>query len=332
MTLALGDGGTVTQRFIRDEILSRFPNPSLHELEDAAHVHLTSSEVVISTDSYIVDPPIFPGGDIGRLAVSGIVNDLVASGAIPRYLTLGLVLSVGFSINWLRQILDSLARASEEAGIEVIAGDTKVVIASNLGICITSTGVGVALHKGRHYSLSEAQVGDKIIITGCVGDHSLAVLSQREGLGFEQCVQSDCAPLNELILPLIHRQDGVHSLRDPTRGGLTGVLLDLAETTKADVWFDAAQVPVRRETAFALEMLGLDPFEMTNEGKMVVVIAMDQANEALALLQNHPLGKASAVIGEIRKPQNDKGQVICATTTGEKIVLRKDGPPLPRIC
>lgn len=337
VNLALGDGTSATQRFLRDEILARFSSPSLHELEDAAHISLGGVELVLTTDSYVVDPPVFPGGDIGRLAASGTINDLLASGAVPRFMTVGLVLGEGFVRDQLSRILDSLATAAASADVEVVAGDTKVVEQSvHLGICINTTGLGIPLWPGRRYRLTDARPGDRVLVTGTVGDHALAVLSQREGLGFERRVRSDCGPLHELILPLLRAFDGVHALRDPTRGGLSGVLHDLAEATGADVRVDATQIPVRPEVLFGCEMLGLDPIDLSNEGKMVVVVAPSEADAALAVLRRHPLGCEASLIGAICSATAHNGQVIVAGSasngTGLKVLHRLEGKSVPRLC
>jgi hydrogenase expression/formation protein HypE len=334
ITLNTGHGGRATQRFIKDEILSRFANNSLNELEDGSYVSWSNSQLVLTTDSYIVDPPIFPGGDIGRLAVSGTVNDLVASGAIPKFLSLSLVISEGFPFLKLQQILDSLASTAKESGVEIITGDTKVVEKTcNLGICINTTGIGIPVKHNHRYRLADTQIGDKIIVTGSIGDHALAVLSEREGLGFEQQIQSDCVPLNNLIIPLIQNIEGIHSLRDPTRGGLVGVLHDLAEASHLDVFIDAKSIPIKAVVNFGCEMLGLDPIELVNEGKMVVVVAQEQANDALALLKQNTLGQDAAIIGEIRPSSSYMGNVILLEDNGKKTLLvRTEGQSLPRLC
>ena len=333
VSIELGQGGVATQRFIREEIVSRFSNASLSELEDGAYFSADSRELVITTDSFIVDPPVFPGGDIGRLAVSGTVNDLVASGAVPRILTLGLVVCEGFPLATLRQILTSMAETASSCQIEVVGGDTKVLERDKLGICLNTSGIGVPVRAGYRYRLADARIGDKIIVTGTIGNHALAVLSEREGLGLERRIRSDCTPLSDLILPVLRRLDGVHALRDPTRGGLAGVLHDLAEATGVDVFIETTKLPVEREVKFACEMLGLDPLDLINEGKMVVVVSPDQTADALAILRDHPLGQQAAVIGELhpRKTQTPRVNLIRADGTAG-LVERKEGLPLPRLC
>lgn len=330
----VGAGGSRTARFIREEILTRFTAPVLSELEDAAVVELNGSQIAVSTDSYIVDPPIFPGGDIGRLAVCGTVNDLVASGAVPRFLTFGLVIAEG--TNWIevRQILDSAAAAAHEAGVTIVAGDTKVVQESSaFQLCINTAGIGTLVHADRSYALRNTQPGDAIILTGTIGDHSLAVLSAREGLGFESRVQSDCAPLVSLILPLLERHTEVRALRDVTRGGLRGVLCDLADDAYVDIEIDLDVVPIQDEVRAGCEMLGLDPIDMVNEGKMIVVVEAAGLESVLKLLRRHRQGRASTVIGKVHERVGERPLVKAHYSGGMPVVLtRYEGQPVPRLC
>jgi hydrogenase expression/formation protein HypE len=333
ITLAHGDGEAATLRFIRDEILTRFGNPILDMLEDGSWITLDSIHVVVSTDSYIVEPPVFPGGDIGELAVSGTVNDLLASGAVPHYLTFSLILAEGFPLSMLRRILDSVRQTAQSAGIQIVAGDTKVLgKQANVGICINTTGLGLPIRLGKDYAVSNACAGDNIIITGSVGDHGFAVLSAREGLGFEQRIQSDCALLHELMIPLLNTFDGIHSLRDPTRGGLIGVLIDIAESSAVDVFVDEGAIPVKKEVHFGCEMLGLDPLNLVNEGKMVIVVAPGQTNEVIGQLRQHPLGDESAVIGTVQPALSSPGRLILRKDQVERVVVRPEGQALPRLC
>jgi hydrogenase expression/formation protein HypE len=335
VTLAHGDGGDITLSFIRDEILSRFGNPILNKLEDGGWAPINSTHIVISTDSYIVDPPIFPGGDIGKLAISGTVNDLLASGAIPYYLTFSLILPEGFPLFKLRQILDSAQHTAQSVGIEIIAGDTKVLgKKANGGIYINTTGIGLPIWPDRDYAVSNACVGDNIIITGSIGDHGLAVLSAREGLGFEQRVQSDCAPLHELIIPLLKTVDGLHCLRDPTRGGLAGVLVDIAESSKVDLLIYEDSIPIKEEVRFGCEMLGIEPISLLNEGKMVIVVAPEETNKTLTKLRDHPLGRESMVIGTAQHLhlRSSIGLVTLNNGYVNRLVERPRSQSLPRLC
>jgi hydrogenase expression/formation protein HypE len=333
VTLAHGDGGAATLRFIREEILTRFGNPTLDSLEDGSWFTVGSTPLVVSTDSYVVYPPVFPGGDIGRLAVSGTVNDLLASGALPVYMTLSLILVEGFPIEQLERILDSAQQTARPVGVQIVAGDTKVLDRqAGSGIFINTTGLGLPIKPGKTFAVSNARAGDRIIVTGSVGDHGLAVLSAREGLGFEQRIRSDCAPLHELLVPLIDEFDGIRALRDPTRGGLVGVLIDIAESSSVDVFVERAAIPVKREVHSACEMLGLDPLSLVNEGKMVLVVDPEQADGVLARLRRHPLGYESAAVGTARVKRASTGRLFISQGGTNRMVPRPEGQPLPRLC
>ncbi len=333
ITLAHGDGGGVTERFIRDEILTRFGHSILNPLEDGGKIVLDSADLVVSTDSYIVDPPVFPGGDIGQLAVSGTVNDLLACGARPAYLTFSLIISEGFPLTILRQILNSAQRTAGAVGMQVVTGDTKVLgQESNVGIVINTTGLGHPIRADKNYAVSNACVGDNIIVTGPLGDHGLAVLSAREGLGFEQRIQTDCAPLHELIIPLIETCDGVRCLRDPTRGGLIEALIHTAEASVVDILVQDEALPVKPEVSFGCEMLGLHPLSLVNEGKMIIVVAPEQTDQAITQLRRHPLGRESAVIGHVQPTLSSSGRLILIKEAVKRVVFRPEGQPLPRLC
>jgi len=232
--------------------------------------------------------------------------------------------------------LDSMATTAQESGIQIVAGDTKVVPKScNLGICINTTGLGLPVRPFFRFRLADALAGDKIIITGTLGDHALAILSEREGLGFEHRVHSDCAPLNSLILPLLSQIHGIHSLRDPTRGGFAGVLHDLAEATGLVVHVERMRVPIEPEVRFGCEMLGLDPLEMVNEGKMVVIVSAAHADRTLRSLRDHVLGRQAAIVGEVRRPDSveSSSKVIIMEADGSELLLdRLEGERLPRMC
>jgi hydrogenase expression/formation protein HypE len=329
---AHGDGGAATQRFLADEILPRFSNPALDRLEDGAAVAVGGMDLIVSTDTFTVTPAEFPGGDIGRLAVTGTVNDVLAAGGRAAYLTFGLVLSEGFPMATLRRILDSAKAAAEAAGVRIVAGDTKVIgRGGGPEIFINTAGIGTPIHQGRRYEVASARPGDRVLVTGTVGDHGLAVLSAREGLGFERRVVSDCAALHELVGPLLARFPGIRALRDPTRGGLVGALLDIAERSKVELVLEEEAVPVADEVRFGCEMLGLSPLTLVNEGKMVLVVDPAEADATLAELRRHPLGAASAIIGQARRGSRVTW-LVARTRAGERIVVRPEGDPLPRLC
>jgi hydrogenase expression/formation protein HypE len=333
VTLDHGEGGEATCRFIRDEILTRFGNPILNTLEDGSWLPWNHPNVVISTDSFIVEPPVFPGGDIGTLAVSGTVNDLLAAGAAPQFLTLSLILGERLPFSLLRGVLDSIRRTAESARVQIVAGDTKVLPArTGLKILINTTGVGTPIRPGESYAVSQARPGDQVLVTGTMGDHGLAVLSFREGLGFEARVVSDCAPLHGLIGPVLAQCSGVHCLRDPSRGGLMGVLADIAESSNVDIEIDAAAVPIQREVRFGCEMLGLDPLLLPNEGKFVLVVDPGSVLDVLVCLRKHPLGAAARAIGAVNKARSPQGGTYLRGQNGLRKILRPAGMPLPRLC
>ncbi len=328
-----GDGGLAAIRLIRDEILPNFNNPYIKWLEDASRVPWIGEEVVMTSDSFIVFPPIFPGGDIGKLSICGSINDLVASGAVPRFMSFSMILANGLPVETLRQILKSAGETAHQAGIEVICGDTKVLDTGHKDeIIINTTGIGNPLVPPKNFSVRCTKPGDRILVTGTMGEHGLAVLSEREGLGFERRVRSDCAPLHELILPLIQEFPGIHSMRDPTRGGLLNVLIDIAEGSGVDVVVDKTTIPVRHEVNIACEMLGIDPLQLVNEGKMVLSIASEEAQAVLNRLHEHPLGKESAIIGYAQKAGSEAGRLFLKEDGRRKVTLRPEGNKIPRLC
>jgi hydrogenase expression/formation protein HypE len=330
--LDTGAGCAATRRFIEHEILPRFSNPELAELEDSSVIPESNDDLVITSDSYVVDPPFFPGGNIGLLAVAGTVNDLLASGARPLCMTLNLVIAEGFPMADIRRILDAAATTARSAGLKVVAGDTKVVEApSRLAICIGATGVGKSINPQRRFPLADAQTGDLIVITGAVGDHAMAVISEREGLGFDRRIKSDCAPLDQLLLPLL-TVNGIRAMRDPTRGGVSAVLHELSAATGRQVRVNMQELPVRTEVRFCAEMLGLEPIELENEGKMVMIVEPGCVESILTGLRGHPLGADATVIGRVGEASRQP-IVISTDITGRERVLRcPEGASLPRLC
>ncbi|MBL3528787.1 MAG: hydrogenase expression/formation protein HypE [gamma proteobacterium endosymbiont of Lamellibrachia anaximandri] len=331
--LEYGDGSAGTNEFLTNEILTRFKHPSLRELEDSSHLSLGGIRFAITTDTFIVDPPEFPGGDIGRMAVCGTVNDLVAGGARPQALTPGLVVEEGYSMDALCRILDSIASAVEQAKVNIIAGDTKVLNKVNsIGVCINTSGIGEVIDPQRSFRLSDATSTSSIIVTGTVGDHGLSVLSKREGLGFENVISSDCAPLNDLIIPLITNFSGILSLRDPTRGGLREALHSLATASALDVLIETSNIPIKPEVNFGCEMLGLDPIDLVNEGKMLLVVESNQESRILSALREHPLGKDSMTIGHLHPTQSSPSVLLIDNNGNKRHSMQLKGPPIPRLC
>jgi len=328
--LAHGSGGKLSHELVEKTMLRAFFNPYLSKLDDSAILDL-SGRLAFTTDSYVVDPIFFPGGDIGKLAVCGTVNDLAMVGAIPLYLSLSLIIEEGFSQDDLRRILDSVRRAAEEAGVEIVTGDTKVVHRGKAdGIFINTAGLGV-VPEGIEISGSNARPGDKVILSGPIGDHGIAVLSRREGLSFSTELESDVAPLNKLVAQMLEACPRIRCLRDPTRGGLATTLNELAKQSRVSIQLEEEKIPVREEVRAACEMLGLDPLYVANEGKLVAIVPDSDAATVLHVMHQNPYAREAAVIGEVR--QGRPGRVTLRTRFGtSRIVDMLTGDPLPRIC
>jgi len=330
--LAHGGGGWLTHQLIEELVLSRFANPVLAPLGDSAILDHPGGRLAFTTDSYVVKPLRFPGGDIGRLAVCGTVNDLAMSGARPLFISLALILEEGLALADLAAILDSAKAAAEEAGVQVACGDTKVVERGAADGCyINTSGVGVVpdgLDLGPH----RVEPGDAVLVSGTIGDHGIAITSQREGLAFATPVASDVAPLAGLVEAVLRAGgEGVHALRDPTRGGVGMVICEIAEACGRDVELSEADLPVRGAVRGACELLGLDPLYVANEGKAVVFCAQGAANDVLEAMRGHPLGADAAVIGRVL--DGERGRVTLATEIGGRRVVEKPyGEQLPRIC
>ena len=317
---------------IRQVFLSAFESPELARMEDCATFSLPGDRLAFSTDSYVVDPLFFPGGDIGELAVNGTVNDLSMSGAKPVYLSIGLILEEGFALEALQKIVLSMRRAAERAGVVISTGDTKVVNKGKADkIFINTSGIGVVAD-GCSITPTKIEPGDKILLSGSIADHGMAVLSQREGLGFEATIESDTAPLNGLVASILEGgKNAVHALRDPTRGGVASVLNEFAEVAQVEIKIHQEEIPLRPAVAGACELLGLDPLYVANEGKLVAAVAADQAEDILNSMREHPLGRDAAMIGEVSSGR--PGRVSMKTEVGGwRIVDMLVGEQLPRIC
>lgn len=330
--LAHGGGGTRTRALIEEIILRRLGNPILARLDDSACLAMPGQDVVFTTDSYVVDPIFFPGGDIGRLAACGTINDLAMQGGEPKYMSLGLILEEGFSIASLDRIVESFAAVLKETGVLLVTGDTKVVekCRGSSGVFINTSGLGLR-RPGTDVHVSNARPGDVVIVTGTIGDHGIAVMSRRDGLSFESGIQSDVAPLSGLVSSLLEAAPGVRCLRDPTRGGLAAALCDIAAASGAGIRIRESDLPVRREVRGACRLLGLDPLNVANEGMAVVVCGEPDASRALDALRAHPLGRETTRIGRVET--EPRGMVVMETPAGgERIVEMPSGEDLPRIC
>jgi hydrogenase expression/formation protein HypE len=331
--LAHGAGGRMMADLIRDVFASPLDNPYLRQLADSAVLQspISNIRLAISTDSFVVRPLFFPGGDIGSLAVHGTVNDVAMSGARPLWLTAGFILEEGLEMAVLERVVRSMAEAARQVGVQVVAGDTKVVERGHGdGIYINTAGVGIVM-EGVEVGPDRAQPGDVVLLSGTVGDHGIAVLSQREGLAFETELVSDSAPLNGLVEGLLAAAPHVHCLRDPTRGGLAAALNELAGSSGVGVEIGEAAVPVQPAVAAACEMLGFDPLTVANEGKLVAFVPPAEAEKALEALKAHPLGQEAARIGVVT--EEHPGMVLARTTIGgRRVVDMPLGELLPRIC
>jgi hydrogenase expression/formation protein HypE len=330
IAMAHGGGGSRMLELLEEVIFPTLGEPLLDEAEDAAALSLPGARVAYTTDSFVVKPIFFPGGDIGKLAVCGTVNDLAMRGARPLFLTLGLILEEGLPFEVLRKVLASVARWSEEARVKVVAGDTKVVEKGAAdSLYINTSGLGV-IPEGREVSIKGAVPGDVIMVNGCVGDHEASVLSCREGFDFQVNVESDCAPLGGLV-EAMQEAGAVHALRDPTRGGLAASLKEMATSSGVAVELTDGDIPVREGVRAFCEVLGLDPLLLANEGKLVAAVAESDAQAVLAALRSQSLGEDAAVIGRVTDGR--KGEVSVLTPLGSHRLLRMpSGEHFPRIC
>lgn len=327
-----GAGGRVTAELIERLFVRHFDNALLRQGNDQAAFDAPPGRLVMSTDCHVVSPLFFPGGDIGSLSVHGTVNDVAMAGARPLYLSAGFILEAGFPLKDLERIVESMAQAAREAGVLIVTGDTKVVEkGKGDGVFITTTGVGVVL-EGVSISGDRARPGDAIIVSGSIGDHGIAILSVREGLGFETEIRSDSAALHGLVAAMAQAApSALRCLRDPTRGGLAATLNELARQSKVGMLLDEPAIPVRDEVAAACELLGLDPLNIANEGKLVAICAAEEAQKVLAAMQAHPLGRSAAIIGRVVEDPNMFVEMR-TELGGLRMVDWLAAEQLPRIC
>ena len=340
--LAHGSGGQLSHELVEQVFLRHFSNPALAELSDSAILDISritahtnvghSSRLAFTTDSYVISPLFFPGGDIGKLSVCGTVNDLAVTGAEPRYLSAGFILEEGLPWETLERVVASMAACARDARVQIVTGDTKVV---NHGaadaLFINTAGVGF-VPAGRDLGPSKLRPGDRLLVSGTIGDHGMAVMMQREGLEFDSPLVSDCAPLNGLIATLLDAcPDGVRCMRDPTRGGMVATLNEWAGAAHLGLVVEESQIPLRQEVRGACEILGLDPLYVANEGKVVVAVAPEAADAALAALRAHPLGRDAALVGHVTAEHPSR--VVLRTLLGARRLLDMlVGEQLPRIC
>ena len=332
IVLGHGSGGKMMNDLIRNTFLPPLENPVLREGDDAGVVQPNScTQLAISTDAHVVSPLFFPGGDIGHLAVCGTVNDVAMMGATPQYLTAGFILEEGLEISVLERVVQSMKSAAEEAGVEIVAGDTKVVQRGKAdGLYITTAGVGTVL-PGVEIGGAQAKPGDVVILSGPIGDHGIAVLGARGELGFESDIQSDCAPLNHLIATILDTSENIHVLRDPTRGGVASALNEIAVQSNVSITIHESAIPVRPAVQAACEMLGFDPLYVANEGKLIAIVSKADAQVILEAMRKTKYGKEAVIIGKVDK--TPAGRVLMKTAFGStRIVDVLAGEMLPRIC
>lgn len=336
IVLGHGGGGKMSAELIEHLFVPAFRNEALEDLGDASVVRLSNAapdgRIAMSTDSFVVRPLFFPGGSIGELAVNGTVNDLAMAGATPLYLTAGFILEEGFAIADLAQIVERMAGAAREAGVQIITGDTKVVERGHGDGCyINTTGVGV-VPEGVQVGPRQARVGDRILVSGTIAEHGMAIMSVREGLEFESPIVSDCAALHTLAAAALEAGGGaVHTMRDATRGGLGAVLHEIAQAANIGIVLEESRLPVRAEVAAACELLGLDPLFVANEGKMVLFVAPEAADAVLAAMRRHPLGANTTMLGSA--VAEHRKMLVARTRIGaHRVIPAPIGEQLPRIC
>ncbi len=333
--LGHGSGGKLSAALIRDIFLPVFQNPVLARLDDQAIVNVNGQRLAITTDSFVVKPLFFPGGDIGSLAVHGTVNDLAMGGATPLFLSAAFIIEEGFSMQELRRVVNSLQRAAAEAGVQVVTGDTKVVEkGKGDGLFINTTGIGL-VPEGVDLSADRARPGDKVLLSGSIGDHGIAILAQREGLEFETQIQSDSAALHTLVAEMLgvtsNVRPRIRCMRDPTRGGVSSALNEIAQQSRVGIELEEVALPIHEEVRSACELLGLDPLYVANEGKLIAIVAPEAAGAILQAMKRHPQGAEAQIIGTVKEANS--GLVTMRTPLGTtRVVDMLSGDQLPRIC
>jgi hydrogenase expression/formation protein HypE len=331
IVLAHGSGGKLSARLMQEVVLPQFRNELLAPLHDGAIFSVGDARLAFSTDSYVVSPIFFPGGDIGKLAVHGTVNDLSMCGAKPLHLSVGFILEEGLPMDDFRRIVTSMREAADEAGVTLVTGDTKVVDRGKADkIFINTSGIGVVA-KGVNIDPKRAKPGDKILLSGAIATHGIAIMSVREGLEFETEIASDTAPLNGLVQAMLATGKDIHVLRDPTRGGVTSALAEITQAAGTGMILDEARIPIHEAVKGACEILGLDPLYVANEGKLLAIVPADAADAMLAAMRAHPLGSEAAIVGEVTA--DHAGFVMMKTRIGgTRVVDMLSGEQLPRIC
>jgi hydrogenase expression/formation protein HypE len=329
--LSHGSGGKQTNSLISDLFIKYFNNSILSEMNDSAQLTLSGNKIAFTTDSFVVNPIFFNGGNIGKLAICGTVNDIAMSGAKPLFLSCAFIIEEGFEINKLEEIVKSMAEEAEKAGVKIVAGDTKVVEKGSAdGVFINTTGIGV-VQDGINIKACNARPGDVVIVNGTLGDHGITIMCERNGLGFEGDIKSDCASLSGLVETMLEACMDIHVLRDATRGGAAAVLNEIAQASNVSIKLNEKSIPVSTEILGVCEFLGLDPLYIANEGKLCAFVPEGHATKVLEAMRKHPLGVNSAIIGKVI--EDDRNRVYIDTVVGgQRIVDMPSGQQLPRIC
>jgi len=329
--LSHGSGGKQTNKLISDLFLKYFNNSIINEMNDAAQLTLEGNRIAFTTDSFVVNPIFFNGGNIGKLAICGTVNDIAVSGAKPLFLSSAFIIEEGFEITKLEEIVKAMAEEAEKAGVKIVAGDTKVVENGSAdGIFINTSGIGI-IRDDVNIKASNAMVGDVVIVNGTLGDHGITIMCERNGLGFDGDIKSDCASLNGLIDSMLQVSTDIHVLRDATRGGVAAVLNEIAEASNVSIKLSEKSIPVKDEILGVCEFLGLDPLYIANEGKICAFVPEEHAAEILEAMKKHPLGINSSIIGKVVEGSSNK-VYIDTIVGGQRIVDMPSGQQLPRIC
>ena len=329
--LGHGSGGKLSAEMMRSVFLPAYANATLDRMDDQAIVCLNRDRIAFTTDSFVVKPLFFAGGDIGSLAVHGTVNDLAMGGAVPMFISAAFIIEEGFPMESLHRIASSLGRAADACGVQVVTGDTKVVDkGSGDGVFINTTGLGL-VPDGVSLSACQARPGDAVILSGSIGDHGIAILAAREGLEFDTPIESDSAPLHTLVADMLAVSKSIRVLRDPTRGGVSSTLNEIADKSRVGIRIEETAIPVREAVRGACEMLGLDPLYVANEGKLIAIVDPDEAERVVNVMRTNPLGKDARIIGRVT--ESDAGWVSIRTALGStRVVDMLAGDQLPRIC
>lgn len=331
ITIGHGSGGKLTQDLIKNVFFKYFENDILRQSDDSAIVEMKSGKIAVTTDSFVVNPIFFPGGDIGKLSICGTVNDLAVNGAHPEYLTCSVIIEEGFLLKDLERIVKSMAETADLAGVKIVTGDTKVVEKGEAdGIFINTTGIGNMIRENVP-GIGKIQPGDRVIVSGTLGDHGLAILSQRKELDFESIVLSDCAPLNIMIKELLDENIDVKFMRDPTRGGLATTLNEIAQEGSFGILIEEKDIPISEGVKSACELLGMEPLYMANEGKAIIITSSASAETALSMLRNNEYGKDAEIIGEITE-ENINKVCLCTNYGVTRIIDMLTAEQVPRIC